>query len=134
MNTELMNAVSSIVAAHLSRQPMPAEEVPVFVERVAAALARGASSSLPAIENTVSAPVPAVPVELSVADDHIICLEDGAKLKMLKRHLRSHYGMTVEQYKERWGLPDDYPVVAPAYGRRRSELAKRTGFQPLAAA
>jgi predicted transcriptional regulator len=71
---------------------------------------------------------PAVPVEDSVHEDYIICLEDGKKLQMLKRHLSTVYGMSVEQYKERWGLPQDYPVVSPSYAKRRSNIAKTTGL------
>jgi predicted transcriptional regulator len=71
---------------------------------------------------------PAVPVEESVFDDYIVCLEDGKKLQMLKRHLNTVYSMTIEQYRERWGLPADYPVVSPSYARRRSAIAKTTGL------
>ncbi|MDR1233819.1 MAG: MucR family transcriptional regulator [Holosporales bacterium] len=71
---------------------------------------------------------PAVPIEESVQDDYIVCLEDGKKLQMLKRHLNTVYGLTVEQYKERWGLSLDYPVVSPSYARRRSDIAKTTGL------
>jgi predicted transcriptional regulator len=73
-------------------------------------------------------PQPAVPVKKSVFADHIICLEDGKKLKMLKRHLKTAYNMTPEQYRERWGLPQDYPMVAPSYARHRSSLAKKIGL------
>lgn len=72
--------------------------------------------------------VPAVPIEESIKDDYVVCLEDGKKLQMLKRHLKTVYNMTVEQYKERWGLPMDYPVVAPNYAKRRSAIAKNTGL------
>ena len=72
--------------------------------------------------------IPAVPIEESVQDDYLICLEDGKKLQMLKRHLKTVYNMTLEQYKERWGLSQDYPVVAPSYARRRSDIAKVTGL------
>ncbi|MCC6717570.1 MAG: MucR family transcriptional regulator, partial [Acetobacteraceae bacterium] len=73
-------------------------------------------------------PVPAVPVKKSVFDDHIVCLEDGKKLKMLKRHLMTSFGLTPDQYRARWGLPADYPMVAPDYARHRSSLAKKTGL------
>jgi predicted transcriptional regulator len=72
--------------------------------------------------------VPAVPIEDSVTDEYIICLEDGKKLQMLKRHLNTVYNMSLDQYKERWGLPVDYPVVSPNYARRRSQIAKNTGL------
>ncbi|MDR0640490.1 MAG: MucR family transcriptional regulator [Holosporales bacterium] len=71
---------------------------------------------------------PAVPIEESVQEDYIVCLEDGKKLQMLKRHLNTVYGLTIEQYRERWGLPLDYPVVSPSYARRRSDIAKTTGL------
>jgi predicted transcriptional regulator len=76
---------------------------------------------------------PAVPVKKSIADDYIICLEDGKKLKMLKRYLRSHYDMTPEQYRAKWNLPADYPMVAPAYARQRSDFAKSIGLGKAAA-
>ena len=72
--------------------------------------------------------VPAVPIEESVHNEYVVCLEDGKKLQMLKRHLKTVYNMTVDQYKERWGLPMDYPVVAPDYAKRRSAIAKNTGL------
>ena len=71
---------------------------------------------------------PAVPIDKSITDDHIICLEDGAKLKMLKRYLRTQYDMTPDEYRARWGLPKDYPMVAPEYAKRRSEFAKKIGL------
>ena len=78
--------------------------------------------------STEERPAPAVPVKKSVLPDHIICLEDGKKLKMLKRHLKTSYDLTPEQYRERWGLPADYPMVAPNYAKRRSALAKEIGL------
>ncbi|MEP1144190.1 MAG: MucR family transcriptional regulator [Henriciella sp.] len=77
---------------------------------------------------SIARPEPAVPIKKSYTDDHIICLEDGAKLKMLKRYLRTRYDMTPNQYRERWNLPADYPMVAPEYARRRSGLAKEIGL------
>lgn len=73
-------------------------------------------------------PVPAVPVEESIQDDYIVCLEDGKKMKLLRRYLKTHHGMTPQEYREKWGLPADYPMVAPAYAARRSELAKEAGL------
>jgi predicted transcriptional regulator len=79
-------------------------------------------------EKSAERPKPAAPINRSVHDDYIICLEDGKKLKMLKRYLRSTYGMTPDEYRKRWGLPADYPMVAPSYAARRSEFAKRIGL------
>ena len=83
----------------------------------------GAATAAPA-----ERPKPAVPIGRSVQHDHIVCLEDGVKLKMLKRYLRSHFGMSPEDYRRRWGLPPEYPMVAPAYAARRSEFAKKIGL------
>lgn len=138
MNSDLMNAVSAVVTAYLARNDMDESLIPTLIREVAASLTEvGTMAGKPdrlLIEAAAFSPrrIPAVPVERSVHDDHLICLEDGTKLKMLKRHLWAKYGMTVEQYKARWDLPADYPVVAPAYSRRRSDLARRSGFQPLA--
>jgi predicted transcriptional regulator len=77
---------------------------------------------------TASRPQPAVPVKKSIAPEYIVCLEDGKKLKMLKRHLKTKYNMTPDEYRERWGLPPDYPMVAPNYAQQRSELAKKIGL------
>ena len=79
----------------------------------------------------VTAPEPAIPVKKSITDDFLICLEDGKKFKSLKRHLRSKYGMSPEEYREKWGLPYDYPMVAPSYARKRSALAKEMGLGKL---
>jgi predicted transcriptional regulator len=86
-------------------------------------------NSLCALGDTVDPqPEPAVPIKKSVTDHHIICLEDGAKLKMLKRYLRTHYNMSPDEYRARWGLPADYPMVAPEYAQRRSDFAKKIGL------
>lgn len=138
MNSDLMNAVSAVVAAYLARNDMDESLIPTLIREVAASLTEVAEMSGRPDHLLVDAAglsplrIPAVPVERSVHDDHLICLEDGAKLKMLKRHLWAKYRLTVEQYKARWDLPADYPVVAPAYSRRRSDLARRSGYQPLA--
>jgi predicted transcriptional regulator len=86
------------------------------------------TSDLPTLINEVEAPKPAIPVKKSVTPDYIVCLEDGKKFKSLKRHLRTQYNMTPEQYREKWGLPVDYPMVAPNYAKARSELAKEMGL------
>ncbi|MCX7684007.1 MAG: MucR family transcriptional regulator [Acetobacteraceae bacterium] len=123
---ELLALTAQIVSAHLSHNTVAAGEVPALIRDVhgtLAALASGAAPAAPAEK-----PTPAVPIKKSVHPDYLICLEDGKKLKMLKRHLKSAFNMTPEQYRERWGLPPDYPMVAPNYAARRSELAKKIGL------
>lgn len=122
--TELLNLTAEIVAAHVSNNELSAEELPQLVQTIYQTLIElgsGAASRL-------STPVPAVPIEESIREDHIICLEDGRQLKMLKRHLKSAYNMTPEQYRERWNLPSSYPMVAPNYAKRRSSLAMKIGL------
>ena len=123
---ELLALTAQIVSAHLSHNAVGAGDVAGLIRDVhgtLAGLAGGAAPSAPAEK-----PQPAVPVKKSIHQDYLICLEDGKKLKMLKRHLKSAFGLTPEQYRERWGLPPDYPMVAPAYAERRSELAKKIGL------
>jgi len=125
-NEDLLSFTTEIVAAHVEHNTVAAKELPALIRDVYAALAslNGQTAAAPAEEK----PVPAVSVKKSVTPDYLICLEDGKKLKVLKRHLMTTYNMTVEEYKARWGLPDDYPVVAPNYANRRSELAKKIGL------
>ena len=120
--TELLPLVSDIVAAHLSNNTVPLAELPSLIREVYRALANVGG------EAESDRPEPAVPVKKSVFPDYIVCLEDGKKLKMLKRHLRTAYNMTPAEYRERWGLPADYPMVAPNYARQRSKLAKQIGL------
>jgi predicted transcriptional regulator len=122
-NEELFEWVVRIVAAQVSRNAMPAAELPALIRVVHDALAGLGNSAPPDGE-----PKPAVPIKRSVTPDYIICLEDGRRLKMLKRHLKTAYGMTPEEYRARWGLPADYPMVAPKYASQRSSLAKRIGL------
>ena len=122
--SELLPLVTDIVAAHLSNNTVPITELPDLIRDVYNALATAGGTEAPQAER----PTPAVPVKKSVTPDYIVCLEDGKKLKMLKRHLRTAYGMSPEDYRERWGLPPDYPMVAPLYSERRSELAKELGL------
>lgn len=121
---ELLVLTSDIVSAHLSNNQVSAEEIPTLIQRVYSTLANvGGGNGLHA-----ERPQPAVPIKKSVTDDYIICLEDGKKLKMLKRHLKTAYNMTPEDYRERWGLPVDYPMVAPNYAKQRSQLAREIGL------
>lgn len=122
--SELLSYATEIVSAYVSNNSLQATDVPAFVESVFKTLA--ILDSQPAI--APERPQPAVPIRKSVTDDHIICLEDGKKLKMLKRHLKTSYGMTPEEYRERWGLPMDYPMVTKNYAAQRSSLAKKIGL------
>ena len=124
MNETLITLTSDIVAAHVSNNSVSAEELSTLISSVYEALA-GLGAPAPEPE---AAPEPAVSIRSSVKNDSIVCLEDGKKLKMLKRHLMTHYNMTPAQYRTRWSLPADYPMVAPAYAERRRELAKKIGL------
>ncbi|MDB5369490.1 MAG: putative transcriptional regulator, Ros/MucR family [Roseomonas sp.] len=124
---ELLELTAQIVAAHVSNNSVALTEVPSLIEQVHRTLS-GLGAAVPAPAPVAERPQPAVPVKKSVTDDYLICLEDGKKLKMLKRHLKTAYDMTPEQYRERWGLASDYPMVAPNYARHRSTLAKKIGL------
>ncbi|MFG1351095.1 MucR family transcriptional regulator [Xanthobacter autotrophicus] len=115
---------TEIVAAYVSNNSVSATELPALIESVYRALGQLGTPAAPVVEEQK----PAVPVKKSVTPEYIICLEDGKKFKSLKRHLRTSYGMTPEVYREKWGLPKDYPMVAPAYAAARSELAKNMGL------
>lgn len=122
-NKALLELTVKIVSSHVANNPVTSEDLPSMIKRVYEAL-RGAG----AVEAEPERPQPAVPIKRSIFPDYIVCLEDGKKLKMLKRHLQSAYGMSPEQYRERWGLPADYPLVAPNYAERRSHLAREIGL------
>jgi predicted transcriptional regulator len=122
-NITVLGLTAQIVSAHVSNNSVSPDALPSLIQEVYKTLAGlGNERSEP------ERPQPAVPVKKSVFADHIICLEDGKKLKMLKRHLKTAYNMTPEQYRDRWGLPPDYPMVAPNYARHRSSLAKKIGL------
>lgn len=114
---------ADIVAAHVSNNSVAVSDLPVLIGNVHSAL-----SGLSSVSTPVAAPEPAVPIRNSVKRDFIVCLDDGKKLKMLKRHLMTHYGMTPDDYRAKWGLPADYPMVAPAYAEQRRDLAKAIGL------
>ena len=121
-----MAYTTEIASAYLASNEVPSEDLPEVLKKIFLSVVdimRDANNMKhrPAL-------TPAVPVEDSIHDDYIVCLEDGKKLQMLKRHLSTVYNMTVEQYRERWGLPADYPVVSPNYAKRRSDIAKTTGL------
>lgn len=122
---DFLALTAQIVAAFLGQNATPAADVPKLIERTHQALI-GLSAGGVAAE--AEAPVPAVPVKKSVFPDYIVCLEDGKKLKMLKRHLETSYGMTPDQYRQKWHLPPEYPMVAPNYAATRSRLAKQLGL------
>ncbi|UFN47799.1 MucR family transcriptional regulator [Roseomonas sp. OT10] len=121
----ILGLTAKIVAAHVSNNTVHSAELPVLITEVHRALL--GLGRPPEAEPAVR-PEPAVPVRKSITSEYLVCLEDGKKLKMLKRHLKTAYGMTPEQYRERWGLPADYPMVAPSYAEHRSSLAKRSGL------
>ena len=122
-SADVLGLTAQIVSAHVSNNSIGAEALPNLIQEVYRTLAGvGKEQVLPDKQQ------PAVPVKKSVYPDHIICLEDGKKLKMLKRHLKTSYNMTPEQYREKWQLPPDYPMVAPNYAKHRSSLAKKIGL------
>ena len=124
---DLARLVADVVASYVSNNKVEMGELPNLVQQVYHSFLRldGVTSTS---MNTVDRPEPAVPIKKSVTPEFIICLEDGKKLKMLKRHLQTSYNMTPDQYRERWNLPSDYPMVAPSYAKERSKLAKDIGL------
>jgi predicted transcriptional regulator len=116
---------ADIVSAYVSNNSVPAGDLPGLISDVHLALARVGNG---AAEASAEAPKPAIAIKKSITPDYIICLEDGKKFKSLKRHLRTQYNLTPEQYREKWGLAPDYPMVAPNYAKARSDLAKEMGL------
>lgn len=121
---ELLRLGVEIVAAYVGRNSLPPEAVPDLLRTVHGAL-KSLTSAPPVTDERSK---PAVPISKSVQHDYIVCLEDGKRLKMLKRYLRSRYDMSPDDYRRRWGLPPDYPMVAPAYAARRSDFARQIGL------
>jgi predicted transcriptional regulator len=119
---DMLKLVTEIVSAYVSKNPVAAEDLPAVIRSVHATLGgfSGESASPPR--------TPAIAIKKSVTPDYIVCLEDGKKLKMLKRYLRARYGLTPDAYRAKWNLPADYPMVAPSYAARRSEFAKQSGL------
>ncbi|TCH96135.1 MucR family transcriptional regulator [Roseococcus sp. SYP-B2431] len=122
---DLLGLTAEIVSAHVSNNPVSVNDLSGLIVEVHRTL-----SSLGSVPARIEAEkkAPAVPVKKSITPDYLICLEDGKKLKMLKRHLQTSYGMTPDQYRDKWGLPPDYPMVAPNYAKHRSSLAKQIGL------
>ena len=116
---------ASIVSAYLSNNPTPASDIPNLISQVHAALMRVSTGRTDA---PLEPAKPAVSTKKSITPEHLVCLEDGKRFKSLKRHLRTQYNMTPEQYRDKWGLPADYPMVAPNYAVARSQLAKKMGL------
>ena len=123
LRSNVLGLTAQIVSAHISNNPVDPNELPGLIQEVYRALSGAGQAQI-----QPDKPQPAVPVKKSVFPDYIVCLEDGKKLKMLKRHLKASYDMTPDQYRERWGLTSDYPMVAPNYAQHRSTLAKQIGL------
>jgi predicted transcriptional regulator len=120
---ELLALTTDIVTSHLSRNSIDSNEIPRLIKDIYSTLA-----TIGEADPETDKPQPAVSIRKSIHPDYIVCLEDGKKLKMLKRHLKTSYDMTPEDYRQRWGLPADYPMVAPNYAIQRRELAKKIGL------
>ena len=121
--SEILRLTAQIVSAHVAKNAVTPEALPALIQTVHRTL-----SNVGVVQPEPEKPQPAVPIRKSVFADYLVCLEDGKKLKMLKRHLATSYDMTPEQYRERWELPRDYPMVAPNYAQQRSSLAKQIGL------
>ena len=120
-----IDLTANIVSAYVSNNPTPASDIPALIGQIHAALLKVSTGRA---ELPLEPAKPAVPVKKSMTADYLICLEDGKRFKSLKRHLRTQYSMTPEQYRDKWGLPADYPMVAPSYAVARSQLAKKMGL------
>jgi predicted transcriptional regulator len=120
-----IDLTANIVSAYLGNNPTPASEIPNLISQIHAALLRVSSGRSDALPEPAK---PAVSVKKSINPDYLVCLEDGKRFKSLKRHLRTQYNMTPEQYRDKWNLPPDYPMVAPNYAVARSQLAKKMGL------
>lgn len=128
MNETLITLTADIVAAHVSNNSVSVNDLPTLISNVHGALAGLGGNSQPQPEAPAEKPVPAVSIRSSIKPDYLVSLEDGTKVKMLKRHLMTRYGMTPADYRAKWGLPADYPMVAPNYAEQRRTLAKSIGL------
>ena len=122
-SNELLGLTEKIVSAHVGNNAISSADLPDLIKTVHAAL-----TNITTAGQSAPTPKPVVPIKRSVTPNHIVCLEDGKKFKMLKRHLKTDHNMTPKEYRVRWGLPSDYPMTAPAYAAQRSELAKKIGL------
>lgn len=123
--SEILRMTAQVVASYVGKNPVAADQLPELINSVHQSL-KSINSDTPEVEEEPQKP--AVSIRKSIQPDYLVCLEDGKKLKMLKRHLRTTYGMTPEEYRAKWGLPPDYPMVAPNYAAQRSEFAKKIGL------
>lgn len=123
--TSFIELTANIVSAYVSNNPVPAADIPTLINQIHSALMQVSAGRADVAAEPLR---PAVSIKKSITPDHLVCLEDGKKFKSLRRHLRSQYNMTPEQYREKWGLPPDYPMVAPKYAAARSQLAKQMGL------
>ena len=124
-HTETIELTADVIAAYVSNNPVPLSELPSLIAQVHQSLAGLSAASATTPTEVLT---PAVPIKKSVTPDYIVCLDDGKKFKSLKRHLKTTFGMTPEEYRAKWNLPADYPMVAPAYSAQRSALAKKLGL------
>ncbi len=124
-SANFIELAADIVSAYVSNNSVPAGDLPALIHDVHSALTRVTSNAAPV---ALEPPKPAVPIKKSITNDYIICLEDGKQFKSLKRHLRTQYNLSPDAYREKWGLPPDYPMVAPNYAIARSNLAKQMGL------
>ncbi len=124
-NTIMLEITSEVVSAYVSNNPLSATDLPTLIREVHSTLSSVAGSG---VAPSAEPQKPAVSIRKSLGHDYLICLEDGQKFKSLKRHLKSHYDLSPDEYRKKWGLPSDYPMVAPAYAERRSALAKEMGL------
>ncbi|PRD44725.1 MucR family transcriptional regulator [Phyllobacterium phragmitis] len=123
--TDLIELTAGLMSAYVSNNSVPAAELPALIAQIHASFSGLATGEATAPEEK---PIPAIAIKKSIAQDYIVCLEDGKKFKSLKRHLMTHYGLTPDEYRAKWNLPADYPMVAPNYAATRSALAKRMGL------
>jgi predicted transcriptional regulator len=129
-SSELLRMATDVIAAYFGNNTVPSAQIPEVIGTVHESLTKLNGQVMETVGEQLK---PAVPIRRSVTPDYIICLEDGKRLKMLKRHLRTTYDMTPEEYRAKWGLPSDYPMVAPNYAKQRSEFAKQIGLGRSAA-
>lgn len=123
MADELKLKAADMVTAYINNHPISADDVPRLLQSLIETLSKSEAQASPDLGLN-----PAVPIGDSIQHDHLVCLEDGARVKMLKRYLKTHFNMTPEQYIRKWGLPDDYPMVCPAYSESRREIAVKQGL------
>jgi len=122
----LVEVTADVVSSYVTKNEVALVDLPDLIMSVHKTFAQLGGSA--EVEEVVTDQTPAVPISASISENHLVCLEDGLQFKSLKRHLRSHHGLSADQYREKWGLPADYPMVAPSYSQRRSKLAKENGL------